>query len=316
MTLREFEKQWQDENNFIIACSSGSSGEPKEIQLYKSDMIKSALSTLEFFNIERGERFFCPMDFKYIGAKMMYVRAAISGGELLTTEPSNNFEVPDRIALMAVVPSQVECLVKDENLASKVKTLIIGGASLSRRLENELLRLGVNAFKTYGMTETSSHVALAKVGTDIYKALSGVQFFTDENNCLIINIPDRHSNCVRTNDVVELINNQNFRYIGRFDNVINSGGIKIHPEALEREIKRILNEANITFNDLMVHGEHSDLWGTQAVCKIDVTKQLNESEIAQIYKLLKAKLSDSKQAPKKIYCGQIEKTPNGKIKRS
>jgi hypothetical protein len=86
------------------------------------------------------------------------------------------------------------------------------------------------------MTETISHVALRKIGQENeYHSLPGIHF-TSENDCLTIHYPEIHSTPIPTTDVVELIDEHSFRWKGRSDFAINSGGKKIHPEELEKRL--------------------------------------------------------------------------------
>ena len=82
------------------------------------------------------------------------------------------------------------------------------------------------------MTETASHVALRSLSEKVYSAVDGVQFTTREG-ALVIDAPHLGIKELQTNDLVRLIDVHSFEFIGRRDDVINSGGLKIHPAVLE-----------------------------------------------------------------------------------
>jgi O-succinylbenzoic acid--CoA ligase len=100
-------------------------------------------------------------------------------------------------------------------------------------------------YETYGMTETVSHVALRLVNTSekqpYFETLPGVAIRTDARGCLIVSA-DYLLQPVVTNDVVEIIDSGKFLWLGRWDSVINSGGVKVIPEKIEKALEVIFNE--------------------------------------------------------------------------
>jgi len=131
------------------------------------------------------------------------------------------------------------------NDTGMVRKILLGGGPVSQIQEAQYESLPSEIYHSYGMTETLSHVALRKLNghnrTNSYHALRGVSFDTDERGCLIIEVPFLN-NPVYTNDVVELVNENEFIWRGRFDNVVNSGGIKLFPEEIERKIFPYIQE--------------------------------------------------------------------------
>lgn len=237
MTLDAFASQWQDSRDFIIAHTSGSTGAPKEVRLPKSDMVCSAQATNRFFSINSASRLLLPLSLDYIAGKMMAVRAFEAGCELVVVNPSNQFEVPEGVYdLVAVVPTQVNWLLAHPQWASRLKHVIVGGAPLAPEAERALRAASYNAWCTYGMTETCSHVAVRPCdGADSpYQAMPGIRFDVDRRGCLLIEAPHFSFGRLTTNDAVQLLSPEAFRWKGRIDNVINSGGLKLHPEQIER----------------------------------------------------------------------------------
>lgn len=306
--LDSFLREWSDSSDHITAYTSGSTGKPKEIRLLKRDMIRSAMSTCDYFGIGKGSRLGLPLSVNYIAGKMMVVRALISGAGLYVEAPSNRplcgckSEILP-FTLVSVVPSQLDSILEyDTSIADN---LLIGGAPLSMSRENELLANGINAFCSYGMTETCSHVAIRSVGDSIYKAMPGVTFATDNRGCLIIEAPGFSFGRLVTNDVVRQHDSVSFEWLGRYDNVINSGGIKIHPEEIETEIRRI-----ITDREFYVTSRPSEKWGEELVLVIERPDQIDDL-VAQLKGIL-----DSVKMPKDIiYKKAFSRTSSGKIIR-
>ncbi len=208
MTVLEFLAQWHDDSPFVIAHTSGSTGRPKEVRLLKSDMQASAALTNRFFGINKESRLMLSLSPDYIAGKMMIVRAEEAGATLLTETPSNRpleHYAGAKIDLLAVVPSQALWLAQHPDRLANVRKLIIGGGEVSPHLRKLLENMPVEAYATYGMTETCSHVALAPITADIspFTALPPVTFTTDQRSCLIIEAPQFSFRRLDRKDVVE-----------------------------------------------------------------------------------------------------------------
>ena len=302
-----FASEWNDAGkDFVVAHTSGSTGTPKEIRLSKNDMATSARATNRFFGIDSGSLLHLPLSPSYIAGKMMIVRASVAGCELLAEKPSSSplADYAGRdITLSAVVPSQIPGLLNGKGWR-KIDNLIIGGAPLSAATERKLQELGVPAYATYGMTETCSHVALRKLGSELFRALPDISFSLDERGCLAIDAPQFSFKRVVTNDLAELDGAGAFRWLGRYDNVINSGGIKIIPEAIEERIAPLMGDA-----PFYISSRESERWGTEAVMIVE--GETSPVSLAQLKDLLGV------ICPKEIICEpKFDRTSSSKIIRN
>ena len=305
---RQFIEEWNNSHDYIIAHTSGSTGKPKEIHLLKSDMRLSAEATCRYFGIGPDSRLVLPLSPGYIAGKMMIVRALISGAELWIEEPSMSPLKRDYgiVDLLPVVPSQVTTLLQSPYITG-VRNLIVGGGALDPETEQKLAACQLKAYATYGMTETCSHVALRDItaGDEHFHALPGISFKTDERECLVIEAPHYSFRSLTTNDTVELIDNSRFRWKGRYDNVINSGGVKLHPEEIEKKLSRFIDRP------FYIAGRPSKLWGEEAVLYIE------GCDIDRNYIMEKARsVLDRYSVPKDvIVVPNFSRTDSGKIKR-
>ena len=265
-----FVAEYLNPSDYVIAHTSGSTGDPKEIQLSKADMRASARLTNEFFGLNANSLFYLNLSPRYIAGKMMIVRALELGASLIEEEPSNtplaNYDGLRRISLAAFVPSQIQYLLNNPEKLALIDSMIIGGGKLAPRLEHWLAEFGANAYMTYGMTETCSHVALAPASKlpMPFKALGDISFETDERGCLVINAPHLTAQQFVTNDVAELVDSKNFYWRGRFDNVINTGGIKVFPEEIEQKLAPLF--PSIRF---FITSQPSEKWGEELVLALE-----------------------------------------------
>ena len=227
---------WFDDKPYVEMKTSGTTGKPKVIQLDKQAMVNSALATGDFFDLKPGDRVMHCLPVKYIAGKMMLVRAFILGLDTDFVNPTsspfspNNNQAYDFIAM---VPLQAQNSLKQ---LEKVKKLIVGGVGITKKLERKLAKLPTEVYETYGMTETITHIAAKKIGEKAFTVLPNVTLSYDDNHCLVIHAPRISDEIIVTNDLVELIDENQFVFLGRRDNVVNSGGIKLIPEQIEKKL--------------------------------------------------------------------------------
>ncbi|WP_299157303.1 AMP-binding protein [uncultured Tenacibaculum sp.] len=250
-SLYRFLNDWFNTNDYVIVQTSGSTGTPKPIKLKKEFMKNSAIATGAFFKLKEGATALLCLSTDYIAGKMMLIRALTLGWEIDVVLPVSNplEELKKEYDFSAMVPLQLRNSLKE---LSKIDTLIVGGGVVSNDLVNIIQKKPTKIYATYGMTETITHVAVkklnqisntsSKVESSIYKALPNVKFTQDSRNCLVIEASRVTDEIIITNDVVKLESNTEFEWLGRFDNVINSGGIKLHPERIEEKLSKIIQE--------------------------------------------------------------------------
>lgn len=232
----DFILDWFDSKSYLEVKTSGTTGEPKVIQISKQSMVNSALATGDFFDLHPGDKILHCLPVKYIAGKMMLIRAMILGLDVDFVAPSSHpLEHNDapKYDFVAMVPLQAKHSLKQ---LKKVKKLIVGGAKMEKTLETSLLKLPTIVYETYGMTETITHIAARKIGEKAFTVLPNVTISYDDRNCLVIQATSISDDVIVTNDLVELINENQFIFLGRIDNVINSGGIKFIPESIEEKL--------------------------------------------------------------------------------
>ena len=229
---------WFDTSDIVCQWSSGTTGQKKKLLLPKKSMVASARNTCEFFGLKGGDTALLCLPVDYIAGKMMVVRAIFAKMNLVLAEPSGTPDLSgfENIDFCAMVPLQAMALIEKGHGLQKIRKLIIGGAEIHRDLERKLRGLSTEVFATYGMAETCSQVAIRMVNGARnalpYVAMAGIKLSIDERNCLVVGA-SYLDNPVVTNDVVQLVDNKTFCWRGRFDNLINSGGVKIVPEEIE-----------------------------------------------------------------------------------
>lgn len=257
MTYQEFISEWNNEAQTIHVQTSGSTGAPKKMNVRKDRMIESAKMTCDFLGLQPGDTALLCMNLDYIGAKMMVVRSLVRQLRLIQVAPSGHplATVDAPITFAAMVPLQVYNSLQvpeEREKIRQIKHLIIGGGAVDDVLAAQLHDFPHAVWSTYGMTETLSHIALRKLNglesSSWYTPLQGIKVTTNADECLVIDAPMLCDSPIVTNDMAEIreistSDEQNalaFRIIGRRDNVINSGGVKIQMEELEHLMRPFL----------------------------------------------------------------------------
>ena len=247
MTLDDFLREWNGPCEWTEIHTSGSTGQPKLIRVEKQRMKESARITCNFLGLEKGNTALLCLPLEYIAGKMMVVRSVERGLKLHcvppTSHPLLSDSLPQQIDLCAMVPLQVSHSlesVEERKRLNGIRHLLIGGGSIHPSLEVQLRTMPNHIWSTYGMTETLSHIALRKInGSDAslwYRPFDGVTVELNPQGCLSIHAPNICPEVLHTNDRAELRQKDGhteFRILGRIDNVIASGGIKIQMEEVE-----------------------------------------------------------------------------------
>ena len=241
-----FLNEWFDNETSIKVQTSGSTGPPKTIQFNKTQLIESAKITESAFDLSSSKTALLCLPMVSIAAKMMVIRSLVSKLNLVTIIPSTNplKTLDSAIDFAALMPYQFENALKnDPDKLSQIKTIILGGMKVSARLDQSVRERGIpSVYETYGMTETLTHIARRRVGhQEFFECLNGIQVNMDENGCLMIMADHISKDPIATNDVAKLISDKSFKLIGRYDRVINSGGVKISAELIEDKLQGLIN---------------------------------------------------------------------------
>lgn len=313
--VHSFFKQWFNASSFIKVKTSGSTGKPKIIQLQKEDMKNSAKATGKFFNLPENTTALLCMSSNYIAGKMMLVRALTLGWHIDVVEATSSplKKTSKQYDFSAMVPLQLTNSLSEINSINK---LIVGGGVVSKELLAKIQGLKIEIFATYGMTETITHIAVKKLNNfgnviasetkqSHYKTLPNIKISIDNRGCLVINAPKLSSEIIFTNDLVELVSETEFKWLGRFDSIINSGGIKLIPEQVEEKLTAIIKQR------FFVTGKRDELLGEKLILVIEGVE--NDEVLASIKKL---KTLSKFEIPKEIFfVNQFIETETKKINR-
>jgi o-succinylbenzoate---CoA ligase len=318
-----FIREWLSGTKEFSLHTSGSTGKPKPVTITREQMRLSALRTVRFLNLKEGDTALVCLHTDYIAGKMMLVRALEANLKVVVVEPASdpfkNMADDLQVDFMAVVPLQLQQIVSSTSgidRLNKMKSVIAGGAAVNEKLIRTLELVTTHVYATYGMTETISHVALQLLNTHqrtaYFETLPGVNIRVDDRECLVVE-DDILDKPVITNDLVELVDENRFRWVGRFDTIINTGGVKVAPEKIEKVVERVLEALSIQRNFFVAGIPHETL-GQEIVLLMEGNPLAAKTHEALLHEI-DQHLSNFERPKRILYLDQLVYTATGKIDR-
>lgn len=309
----DFIQQWYADQPQFEVRTSGSTGTPKSIWHSRAAMTASAERTCDFFGLKKGDTALVAMPAQYIGGKMMVLRSIVRGMRMIFIEPASDplqvLEPMIPIDFTAFTPMQMSTILSHSASAAKlahIRQIILGGGEVPEVLREQLQSLSCEVYESYGMTETITHIAIKKLNgpdrSDYFTAMRDVSLRLDDRGCLVIHAPHLHEGELVTNDIVELHSPTEFRWLGRYDNVVNTGGIKVYAEEIERKLQPFMT---VPF---FITGTADGALGQTVTLVVEGTTAINESELNE-------HLSRYEKIRKVIHRDKFIYTTTGKINK-
>lgn len=307
LSILEFLEEWISKDQFAIV-SSGTTGVKKQILFPKKALIKSALISIDAFNLSKGDSVINALPLNFIAGKMMFVRAIVGELLVLVLEPSSNpiKDLEKKITFSAFTPYQLQhILAETPNKLELIEKVIIGGSKIERDLESKIQNTTTRVFETFGMSETLTHFAFREVNgmgkSEYYSVLPDFEIYKNEDDCLLIKAKHLGTETIETKDIVELKGKGKFIWKGRIDNVINSGGIKLFPEEIEEKL------SNRILAPFVIVKALDDVLGEKVILVIESTEEFDNLDFSVLSKY---------ELPKEIrYVDSLPRNANGKIMR-
>ncbi|MDD6745917.1 MAG: AMP-binding protein [Prevotella sp.] len=244
--VADFLCEWFSPTPCLQVHTSGSTGTPKSMWVEKQRMVSSARLTVSFLGLKAGDTALLAMPLRYIAGKMVVVRAWVAGLDLWPVTPCGHplASLAESPVFAALTPMQVYNTLQVPTEAERlrqVRQLIIGGGAIDASLADALRDFPHAVWSSYGMTETLSHIALRRLNgpdaSDWYTPFAQVSLDLSAEGTLVIDAPLVSPKRLVTNDIAEFNAHGQFRIMGRRDNTINTGGVKVQIEQVEEALR-------------------------------------------------------------------------------
>ncbi|MDW8316551.1 MAG: AMP-binding protein [Anaerolineae bacterium] len=331
-TALAFCQRWLSGADRFVVHTSGSTGPPQAIALSRRQMEASAQATAEALGLTTGMAALVCLPARYIAGQMMLVRGLMLGLAMTLVEPAADpfgpLPADAAFDFTALVPLQLQTLLEGppdyRRRLNRMRAILVGGAAVSHELERLAQAVAAPIYHTYGMTETASHVALRRLnGPDAspwFRPLPGVEIAVDERGCLRVRGPMTEGRWVQTNDRVELAPSEEpfgaspFRWLGRWDLVINSGGVKVPVETVEAAVAAAWTALDLPRRRFLVGGMPDPRLG-EAVTLVIEGEPLAAEQEAALRSALGRRLERFHQPRRIAYLPRLAETETGKPDR-
>lgn len=318
-----FYREWLSGKKQFTLTTSGSTGLPKPIQISRDQMIQSAELTGKALALQAGDKALVNLNTRYIGGLMMLVRGLVLKLQVTIVPPFllplQEFPLTTHFDFLSFVPMQLQALLEQSPASSvilnRAKAILLGGAPVNTALEKGLQSIQAPVYHTYGMTETLSHIALKRLNGpqqhDYYTTLPGVEISTDERSCLVISPPFKAAKPVITNDRVQLLSADTFSWLGRIDNVINTGGVKVQAEQVEKAVATVLEEKKLNYR-YFISALPDDRLGETVTLFLE-SQPLSPEQATDMLNKIAAHTSRYEKPTSVVSIPAFVETPSGKI---
>lgn len=312
------------ENCQPTAHTSGSTGPPLTHRFHPDAVRASAHATAAHFGLNGNSiRTWSALPAAGTGGRMAVWRALILDWELTVNLPSSTPDVAipsgpnsNRFDFGVATPMQAQHLMESGQLG-RFQQLLLGGAPLGPALEDALLEAGRESacriHVGFGMTETLTHIATRSLGSEAYRPLPGVTVHIGADQALIVDSPLRGVQQLHTRDAAQWMSANDtsaFRWLGRLDDVLNSGGIKVHPHSVERLLSPLV-QGMLDARRWYVCGRTDETLGDRITLVLEGAPQEGLTET-----LLEACKDLGNIRPRSVeFLGVFEETASGKVLR-
>jgi o-succinylbenzoate---CoA ligase len=268
----------------LLVATSGSCGQPKSVMLSALNLRAAALASAASTPLRPGDRWLACLPLFHIGGFSILTRCALAGAEAVLHQGFDPARVLRDLALarithLSLVPAMLAALIEitEAPPPPALRHVLIGGAALHPDLAELAVGLGWPVQPSYGMSETSSQVAtLAKLprpwraglvgrplpGASIELGLGGTLKVRGPMVMLGYANPSMEPGLgledgwFQTNDLAKITESGELIVLGRADDVIVSGGVKVQPWIVEDLLTRCPG-----VDSVMVSGRKNPVWG-------------------------------------------------------
>jgi O-succinylbenzoic acid--CoA ligase len=322
----EFCRNWLNGQQEFVLHTSGSTGPPKNITLTREQLAASARRTVQALGLQPGDRALVCLNIEAIAGMMMLVRGFEADLELTIVEPVANPLALSKTSrpfdFISLVPYQLTAILQDSPANKLVldfaKAILLGGAPLSPGLEADIRQLKAPLYLSYGMTETASHIALRRLNgrqpESFFSAFPDISLGQDDRGCLTIRGDVTNNQTIVTNDLVTLKDGHTFAWLGRADNTVNTGGVKVQLEKVEVVLSQALLQHHLNCRSFITALPDAKL-GSRLVAVLEGNPPGPETE--QALKQEMARFLTKYELPRAFYyIGRFAATASGKTDKN
>ncbi|EHR59315.1 o-succinylbenzoate--CoA ligase [Saccharomonospora cyanea] len=240
----------------VIITTSGSTGRPKGTLLSARALLASARAT--HARLGGPGRWLLATPPGYVGGLQVLVRSHLAGTTPVVMDSSRGFR-PEAFTdaarevlaspgphYTALVPTQLARLLDAGGaavtLAASFDAIVLGGAAYPDDLRSRAERAGLSVVPSYGMSETASGCVYDGVPLDGVRVRLGEDDRVEISGAVLahgyrldpeLTAASFAGGWFRTSDVGSLTDDGRLQVLGRVDDMINTGGVKVPARQVE-----------------------------------------------------------------------------------
>ncbi len=273
----------------LVVTTSGSTGEPRAVLLDAAALRASATATHD--RLGGPGRWLLSLPLHHVAGLQVVVRSLLSGHAPVHVPAEGGFDaaaVAARLAALppdarpqygSVVPTQlhriVDCSERDRRPWADLEAILVGGAATTPALLARARDAGLRVVTTYGATETA--------GGCVYDGtpLTGTRVRTDDDGVVhlagptlargYLGRPDLDAAAFAEHDGTRwfrtgdlgAVHDGRLRILGRADDVVVTGGVKVAPAAVEALLAGLPGVGQVC-----VVGVPDEEWGQRVVAVV------------------------------------------------
>ena len=303
----------------MVVQTSGTTGAPKTVEHPRDAVLASVHDTLQHWDLKPGTRALLALPTSFVAGQAMVVRAIEGAWDLELIPPSSSPSWTQPQDFVALTPHQAQGWI--DKGQGQTRLLLLGGGPVSASLLTKLLRSGriEEVWESYGLSEALTHVATRQLSqlSDLhapFHPLPSVTVGVNEHGCAVLDAPSRGVSQLTTNDCIEELPEGGFVWLGRADEVVNTGGILVHPSEVERAFESFMPS---WVSDWAAFGRKDETLGSALVLRLSGTPPEGEDSDALLHtwrERLKDLLGPAK-TPRILEWGDLPRTERGKLHR-
>lgn len=312
--------RWQkgDEPGLSVT-TSGTTGAPRLVEHSRKAVLSSVDDTLSHFDLGEGTRAVLALPASFVAGQAMLIRALVGGWDLTLIPPSSEPTWQGKLDFVALTPHQAQGWIDRGEGSADI--LLLGGGPVALPLLRALLadsRAG-EIWEGYGSSETLTHVALRALRHEAdlnapFLPLPSVSMELNAVGCMVVNAPSREVHALATHDCFVAHPEGGWLWLGRNDDVINTGGVLVHPSTVEQAFGAICGP---WVTDWVAHGRPDDTLGQALVLRVhgSLPENVHAADVASSWRSQLKDLLGAAKAPRHVEWGKIPRNKHGKAMR-
>ena len=311
----------------LIVATSGTGGAPKLVQFDRRTIDAAVTASASALGASDGDRWLCCLPLAHVGGLLVLLRGVLLGAPV-TIHPRFDAAAFDVAAVGAqrspaftsLVPTMLGRLVAAGARLSAFRAILVGGAHLSPGLRASAERAGANVVETYGLTETCGGV--------VYDGapLPGTEMRIDHQGGIELRGPTlmrgyrfdpratgaafTEDGWLRSGDAGEIDGEGRLHVVGRFDDLINTGGEKVWPDEVEAALRD-----HPGVRDVAAGGRPDPEWGQRVAVWVVPADPSDPPSLDELRSFVARTLPRHASPRELTLAERLPRTASGKLRR-